>query len=75
MCRMSTLDNGPYPGGMTTHRKYLSRQEVADRAGVHLRTVKRWMDAGRLHYERDERTGRVWILASSPALKELDRAG
>jgi len=75
---MSTLDSGPYPGDMKTSRKYLTRQEVAQRAGVHLRTVKRWMDAGKLHYERDERTGRVYILAASPALEEIhqgDRTG
>lgn len=63
--------HGTYPEGMTTPTnkpRYLTRKEVADIKGVTLRTVKRWMDTGRLHYERDEINGRVYIRADSPAL-------
>jgi predicted site-specific integrase-resolvase len=51
-----------------TEAKYVSRYHAAKALGVSLRTVKRYMDAGKLDYVRDERTGRVWIVNKS--LKE-----
>ncbi len=46
---------------MTEKRSPLvSKQHAARLAGVNVRTIKRWADAGRLRMERDPRTGRPW---------------
>jgi excisionase family DNA binding protein len=55
-----------------THKKTerpLTRDVVAERLGVSLRTVHRMMERGDLVYERDPRNGRVRIFPDSPALK------
>lgn len=46
---------------MTEKRSPLmSKQHAALYAGVNVRTIKRWADAGRVRMERDPRTGRPW---------------
>lgn len=54
-----------YDHGMETAEKtWLTRQEAAERAGVHLRTVARWLAEGTLTGHRVRGRHRVRIDAS-----------
>lgn len=56
--------HAPYPEGMT-QTEWITRTQAAIRLGVSLRTIRRYMVAERIRYERDPVTGRVWIDADS----------
>jgi excisionase family DNA binding protein len=43
----------------------MTRVEAAAHLGVSLRTIKRWMDLGKLHFEREARNGRVRVRVDS----------
>lgn len=50
-----------------TGTQWMTRAEAAVHLGVSLRTIKRWMDLGRLQFEREARNGRVRVKVESVA--------
>jgi predicted site-specific integrase-resolvase len=45
--------------------RWMTRVEAAAHLGVSLRAIKRWMDLGKLHFEREARNGRVRVRVDS----------
>ncbi len=45
----------------TQTKKWLTRQEAADQAEVHLRTIARWLAEGTLTGHRIRKGRRIWI--------------
>jgi excisionase family DNA binding protein len=48
-----------------TDTRWMTRVEAAAHLGVSLRTIKRWMDLGKLQFERETRNGRVHVKVDS----------
>lgn len=48
-----------------TETEWLTRTQAAQRLGVSLRTLRRYMVSGRVYFRRDFTTGRVYIDAGS----------
>lgn len=59
----------------TAEKTWLTRQEAADRAGVHVRTVSRWLAEGTLTRRRVRGRSRVLIDASELDAVTLPQAG